>query len=95
MRRIALAAQLWLRALRANQGAEEAATKLQEYQRSFLDNAQKADARAAVSGQPDFVRAAQGLVALAAGPAARKPSEMAALDGTRRLLSAFNALILP
>jgi serine/threonine protein kinase len=29
MRRIALAAQLWLRALRANQGAEEAATKLQ------------------------------------------------------------------
>jgi serine/threonine protein kinase len=95
MRRIALAAQSWLRALKAGPGAPLAATKLREYQEAFLDSAKNAGADLAVSGQADFVRASEELVALAAGREGRKPSEMAALDGCRRLFSAFNALVLP
>jgi len=93
MRRIALAAQSWLRALKAGQGASQAATKLREYQGAFVDSANQAGADLAVSGQADFARASEELVALAGE--GKKPSDMAALDGCRRLLSAFNALILP
>jgi hypothetical protein len=95
MRRIALAGQSWLRALKAGQGAPQAASKLREYQEAFLDSAKQAGTDVAVSGQADFTRASEELVALAAAREGRKPSEMAALDGCRRLLSAFNALILP
>jgi hypothetical protein len=90
-RRVALAAQSWLRALKAGHGAEQAATKLQEYQRAFLDHAQGAGPAMAASGQPDFVQAVADLVALAG----RKPTEIVALDGCRRVLLAFNALVLP
>jgi serine/threonine protein kinase len=93
MRRIALAARAWLRALRAGQGIEQAATKLEEYQRGFLDQAPTLGAEA--TGQADFVRAAEDLGALAAGQGGKKPTEIAVLDGTRRLISAFNSLIFP
>lgn len=95
MRRIALAAQSWLRTLKAGQGAPQAATKLREYHEALLEGAKQAGTDVAVSGQADFARASDELVALAAGREGRKPSEMAALDGCRRVLSAFNALILP
>ena len=91
MRRVALAAQAWLRALKAGQGVEQATVKLQEYQRSFLDHAGKVGAAGAASGQSDFVQALADVVTLAS----KKPTEIVALDGCRRLLSAFNALILP
>ena len=94
MQRVALAAQSWLRALKAGQGAEQARAKLQSDQRAFLDYAQKAGPEATTSGQGDFVRAAEDLVALAGRQPGKRPTEIAALDGCRRLLSAFNALIL-
>jgi serine/threonine-protein kinase len=94
MRRVALDGQAWLRALKAGQGVEQAASKLQSDHRAFLALAQKPDPQASASGQPDFVRAAEGLVALAGTPSGKRPTEIVALDGARRLISAFNALIL-
>jgi serine/threonine-protein kinase len=88
-RRVALAAQTWVRSLKAGQGAPQAATKLQEYQRAFLEHATQGGAPP--SGQSDFLQAAADVAALAG----RKPTELVALDAVRRLFSAFNALILP
>ncbi len=89
-RRVALAAQTWLRALKAGQGTTQAAARLQEYQRALPD---KSGAKAAEVGlgHADFLQAAADVAALSG----KKPTEIVALDGVRRLLSAFNALILP
>jgi serine/threonine protein kinase len=91
LRRTALAAQAWVRALKAGQGAERAAAKLQEYQRALLANGQNPDPAMAATGQSDFMQAVAELVSLSS----KKPAEIVALDGCRRLLAAFNALILP
>ena len=93
MRRVALAAQGWLRAHRAQgQGSDECAAKLREYQRALLDFAQGAAPDVGrITGVSDVMSAAESVVQLARG---KKPSEFAALDAVRRLLSAFNALVL-
>jgi serine/threonine protein kinase len=90
-RRVALAAQTWVRALKTGQSLPQAASKLQESQRSFADQASGTKPAEGTSGQPDFLQAAAEVAALAG----KKPTEIVALDGVRRLLSAFNALILP
>jgi Serine/threonine protein kinase len=97
MRRVALAAQAWLRALKAGpgQGDDERAAKLGEYHQAFLDYAQGARQEIArITGAGDFMQAAENGVALARGQGGKKPSEFAALDAGRRLLSAFGALVL-
>jgi hypothetical protein len=88
LRRVALAAQAWLRALKAGQGSAQAATKLQEHQRELSGQPSAAEA---ASGQSDFLQAAADVADISG----KKPTEIVALDGVRRLLSAFNALILP
>jgi serine/threonine protein kinase len=93
MRRVALAAQVWLRSLKASgQIAAERAAKLREYHQSLLDYAQGAGPEIArITGASDFMQAAQSVGAIARG---KKPSEFAALEAVRRLLSAFNAMVL-
>ena len=94
LRRVALAAQAWLRALKAGpgQGADERLAKLGEYHQALLDFAQGAHEEIArITGAGDFMQAAETMLALARG---KKPSEFAALDAGRRVLSAFNALVL-
>ncbi len=93
MRRVALAAQAWLRSLKA-QGpvSDQRATKLREVHQALLDYAQGAGQEmASITGGADFLQSAEGVLALAR---AKKPSEFAALDADRRLLSAFDALVL-
>ena len=97
LRRVALAALAWLRAIKAGpgQGADERMAKLGEYHQALLDFAQSAHAEIArITGAGDFMQAAEDVVALARGQASKKPSEFAALDAVRRVLSAFNALVL-
>jgi serine/threonine-protein kinase len=93
MRRVALAAQVWLRSLKGQGSvAGERAARLREYHQSLLDYAQAAAPEiAGITGASDFMQAAEGAVGLAGG---RKPSEFAALEAIRRLLSAFGALVL-
>jgi serine/threonine-protein kinase len=96
MRRVALAAQAWLRSHKAQaQGAQEVgarSAKLREYQQALLDYAQGAGPEIArITGASDFTQAAENVVALTRG---KKPSEFAALDAVRRVLSAFNALVV-
>jgi serine/threonine-protein kinase len=92
MRRVALAAQIWLRSLKAQaQVAGVRATKLREYHQALLDYAQGAGPEfARITGASDFMLAAESVGVLAR---AKRPSEFAALDAVRRLLSAFNALV--
>lgn len=87
-RRVSLVAQTWLRTLKAGQGIAQAATKLQEHQRDLSGQARAPEA---TSGLSDFLQAAADVADLSG----KKPTEIVALDGVRRLLSAFNALILP
>ncbi len=93
MRRVALAAQAWLRALKApGSVSEERTTKLREVHQALLDYAQGAGPEMArITGGTDFLQSAEGVLALARG---KRPGEFAALDATRRLLSAFDALVL-
>jgi serine/threonine-protein kinase len=93
MRRVALAAQSWLRAHKAQgQVADERAARLREYHEALNDYGRSAgDEFARITGASDLMSAAESVVQLAR---AKKPSEFAALDAVRRLLSAFNALVL-
>jgi serine/threonine protein kinase len=93
MRRVALAAQAWVRSLKAQAPvSNESTAKLREVHQALLDYAQRAGQEMArITGSPDFLRSAAGVLALAR---AKKPSELAALDADRRLVSAFDALVL-
>ncbi len=94
LRRVALAGQAWLRAVEAGPrySADESAAKLGEYQQAFIDYAQGARQEIArITGAPDFMQAADSVAGLARG---KRPSEFATLDAVRRLMSAFNALVL-
>jgi len=99
MRRVALAAQAWLRARKASppasQAVEEQRSKLDEYFQAFMSYVRTTpEALAQTSGAPDFVSAAEEVVALANGAGGRKATEFSALDACRKLLSAFNALVV-
>jgi hypothetical protein len=90
MRRVALAARAWLRALRTPVEDSSAST-LRAYQQALADFAQGSPAQwGHVSGSADFLRASQAVASLSRD---KKISELAALDGCRKLLSAFNALV--
>ncbi|HEY5282385.1 MAG TPA: serine/threonine-protein kinase [Polyangia bacterium] len=97
LRRVALAVLAWLRALKAGPGpvADERLAKLGEYHQALLDFAEGARQEIArVAGSSDFMQAAENALSLARGQANRKPSEFAALDASRRVVAAFNALVL-
>jgi hypothetical protein len=90
MRRVALAARAWLRALRTPVQDSKAST-LREYQQALADFALGSAAEVEhVSGSADFLRASQAVALLSRD---KKAGEFAALDGCRKLISAFNALV--
>jgi serine/threonine protein kinase len=98
MRRLTLAGQAWCRGQKtpAGQGNGQRRAKLDEYHQAFLDYVRRNPQEIArVAGASDFMQAARNIVSLGGGQAAvRRPSEFAALDACRRLLAAFNALVV-
>jgi hypothetical protein len=103
MRRVALAAQAWLRQGRASSTALSAAARgvadrrarLVEYHHAFVQFAEHSpQVMARTSGADAFTRAAQTVVALARGQAGRRQDAAAALTACRQLLAAFNALVV-
>lgn len=99
MRRIALAAQAWVRARKAGfyggQAGNAQRAKLGEYMQAFLDYSKSAQREMGhLFGTSDFIREAQELLALAHGQGGKVATEFAALDACRKLLTAFDALIL-
>jgi len=99
MRRLALAAQAWMRSRKASppspQVVEEQRAKLGEAFTTFMSYVRLTpQALAQTSGATDFVAAAEELMALANGAGGRKATEFSALDAARKLLGAFNALVV-
>ena len=99
MRRVVLAAQAWLRQGRAPakiaQGLPDRRVQFKEYQRAFLtfvDHSQRAMAQD--SGAKDFVSASQELWTLAGGQTGKRPDAATSLAACRRLIAAFNAVIV-
>jgi hypothetical protein len=99
MRRVALAAQAWLRQGRAGlanaRGVKESRAKLDQAHQALLEFAQKSpEAMARVAGVDDFMKAAQEIVVLAKGEGAKRSETAAALAACGQLVTAFNALVL-
>jgi serine/threonine-protein kinase len=99
MRRFALGANAWLRALRsdppARQSVDERANALGDINTTFLDYAENARAEIArTAGATDFMKAAQDAIAVARPTDGKPRSEFAALSACRRLVAAFNALVV-
>jgi hypothetical protein len=99
MRRVALAAQAWLRQgkapLSSLRGLEDRRAKLDEYHRALLDFAKRSPREMAqVAGADAFLQAAQSVVALARGQTGKRQEAAAAIAACRQLLTAFNALVV-
>jgi hypothetical protein len=99
MRRFALGANAWLRALRsdppARQSVNERANALVDINTMFLDYAESARPEIArTAGATDFMKAAQDTIAVARPSDGKPRSEFAALSACRRLVAAFNALVV-
>jgi serine/threonine-protein kinase len=99
MRRVALAAQAWMRSRKLSppspQAVEEQRTKLDQASTTFMNYVRLTpQALAQTSGATDFVAAAEDIVALANGAGGRKATEFSALDAARKLLAAFDALVV-
>jgi hypothetical protein len=99
IRRFALGANAWLRALKsdppARQSVDERASALADSYAMFLDYAENARAEMArTTGANDFIKAAQDTMAVVRPTDGKPRSEFAALSACRRLVAAFNALVV-
>lgn len=99
MRRVALMGQAWHRARKASpavgRGGEAQRAKLDAYLHELEQDAHdNPGAWQRLSGAGDFIQAAEELVALAHGQAGKRATDATALDATRKLLTAFDALVL-
>jgi serine/threonine protein kinase len=99
MRRVALAAQAWLRQGKAplalGRGSTDRRAKLDEAHQAFLEFAQHSPREMAqVSGADEFMKAAQNVVTLAHGQTGKRQDASAALAACRQLFTAFNALVV-
>jgi hypothetical protein len=84
------AAWAWLRAL-CTPVQDSKASTLREYQQALADFARESAAEVEhVSGSADLLRASQAVALLSRD---KKASEVAALEGCRKLIAAFNALV--
>ena len=97
LRRLALAAQAWLRQSRATsasvQAAKQSRDNLAEAHQALLDVAKRSPkTMAQVTGAAEFMAAAQEVGALAQGAAGKRAG--GALVACRQLLDAFNALVV-
>jgi serine/threonine protein kinase len=99
MRRVALAAQAWLRQGRAGsatvRGLKESRANLDEAYQALLGFAKQSPKEMArVSGADGFMSSAQDVVALARGESSKRAEAAATLAACRQLLNAFNALVV-
>ena len=99
MRRFALGANAWLRAMKsdppARQSVDERASALADIHTMFLDYAEGARAEMArTTGSNDFMKAAEETMAVVRPTDGKPRSEFAALSACRRLVAAFNALVV-
>jgi predicted RNA-binding Zn ribbon-like protein len=99
MRRFALGANAWLRAIKsdppARQSVDEQASALNDAYSMFLEYAEGARPELArTAGSNDFMKAAQDTMAVARPSDGKPRSEFAALSACRRLVAAFNALVV-
>jgi serine/threonine-protein kinase len=99
MRRFALGASAWLRAIKsdppARQSVDEQASALNDAYSMFLEYAESARPELArTTGANDFMKAAQDTMAVARPSDGKPRSEFAALGACRRLVAAFNALVV-
>jgi tRNA A-37 threonylcarbamoyl transferase component Bud32 len=99
MRRFALGANAWLRAMKsdppAHQSVDEQASALNDAYSMFLDYAENARPELArTTGANDFMKAAQDTMAVVRPTDGKPRSEFAALGACRRLVAAFNALVV-
>jgi serine/threonine protein kinase len=99
MRRVALAAQAWLRQSKAGsasaRGLKETRAKLDEAYQALLGfSKQSPKEMAQVSGADEFMKSAQAIVAFARGESSKRAEAAAALAACRQLLTAFNALVV-
>ena len=97
MRRVALAAQAWLRqsktAAASARGTSRA--RLDDALQSLLEFARHSSkGMAQVSGADAFTKSAQDVVALARSESGKRSNSAAALADCRQLLGAFNALVV-
>jgi len=99
MRRFALGANAWLRALKSDPPAPESvnerANALGDIYTMFIDYAESARAEMArTTGANDFMKAAQDTMAVVRPSDGKPRSEFAALSACRRVVAAFNALVV-
>ena len=99
MRRFALGANAWLRAMKsdppARESVDERAKALGDIYTMFIDYAESARAEMArTEGANDFMKAAQDTMAVVRPTDGKPRSEFAALGACRRLVAAFNALVV-
>jgi hypothetical protein len=99
MRRFALGANAWLRAIKsdppARESVDERAHALGDIYTMFIDYAESARAEMArTTGANDFMKAAQDAIAVVRPTDGKPHSEFAALGACRRLVVAFNALVV-
>ena len=99
MRRLTLGANAWLRALKADpparQSVDERANAFADMFAGFLEYAESARAEMArTTGSNDFMKAAQDTMAVVRPTDGKPRSEFAALGACRRLVVAFNALVV-
>ena len=99
LRRVALAAQAWVRQSRVPSAAARAAkdgqTKFDESYQALLEFAEHSPkAMAQVSGADEFMNAAQELVALTRNEPDKRHDVVVAFAACRRLLAAFNVLVV-
>jgi hypothetical protein len=99
MRRVALAAQAWLRSRKASplsaEVVEEKRTKLDQAFAAFKSHLRDTpQALAGTTGATDFVTAADEVVALANGAGGRKATDISASEACRKLLANFDTLVV-
>ena len=99
MRRVALAAQAWLRQSKASsapgRGLKESRARLDEAHQALLElSKQSPKVMARVAGADEFTRSAQEVVALARGESGKRFESAAAFAACRQLFTAFNALVV-
>ena len=99
MRRVALAAQAWLRQGKAPpalaRGATDRRAQLDEYHQALLNFTQHSPTKMAqVSAADEFMKAAKDVVTLARGQTGKRQDGDAASAAYRQLVVAFNALVV-
>jgi hypothetical protein len=99
MRRVVLAAQAWLRQGKASpalaRGSTDRRASLDEYQQAFREFARHSQREMAqVSGGDEFMRAAQDVTHISLGQTGKRQDAAAAFAAYRRLVVAFNALVV-